>query len=419
MSLNLKIRLSLMMFIQFYIWGAWFVTMGTYLGKGLEFDGTAIGAAYSTTAWAAIISPFLVGMIADRFFSAEKVLAVCHLLGGVLMFFVSGIQSQVLFFWVLLAYAVCYMPTLALVNAVAFNQMTNPEKEFPPIRVLGTLGWIVAGSVITLMGNLSGLFPTDIGNIEATAIPLKMAAIASVTMGIYALSLPKTPPKSAGRKVTISDVLGLDALKMLKNPSFAVFLVSSLLITIPLAFYYAFGNLFLNEQNMTGVAIKMTLGQWSEIFFMLLIPFFFARFGIKNVLLMGMLAWVGRYVLFAFGNNESLVFMYYIGILLHGLCYDFFFVSGQIYVDKEAPQNIRASAQGLIALVTYGAGMVIGNIFAGWITQEYAIVDEAGTVINHDWQAIWIVPAIMAAAVAVAFAILFKPKQNIQNPEIQ
>jgi nucleoside transporter len=395
MKLKARIELSVMMFLEFFVWGAWYVTMGTYLGQ-IGFQGTDIGSAYSTTAWAAIISPFFVGMIADRFFDAEKVLGVMHILGAILMYYVSTITEPGLFFWVLLGYAICYMPTIALVNAISFNQMEDPKTQFPPIRVLGTLGWIVAGIIISLM------------KAEPTVIPLQMAAGASLVMGIYSFFLPKTPPKSVGKKVTVSDVLGLDALKLMKDFSFAIFVIGSLLVCIPLSFYYNFANLFLTESGMVNSAAKMSLGQASEFFFMLVMPFFFVRLGVKKMLLVGMLAWVVRYVLFAFGNNDALVWMFYIGILLHGICYDFFFVTGMIYVDNKAPVEIRANAQGFIALITYGVGMVIGAKISGIVVEKYQIMDAANEIAGHQWQTIWLIPAAMAGIVMIVFALAFR-----------
>jgi len=387
------------MFVQFFVWGAWFVTMGTYLGAGLGFEGADIGRAYSTTGYAAILSPLFVGMIADRFFSAQKVMGILHLLGAVLMYWASSITTPGMFFVVVLGYAMCYMPTIALVNSISFNQMTNPEKEFPWIRVFGTAGWIVAGFLI------SGLGAVGFDNIEATATPLKMAAIASVIMGILSFTLPDTPPKGAGTKTTVVDLLGLDALTLMKDRSFAIFVISSLLICIPLAFYYSFANLFLNDSGMQNTALKMSFGQISEVFFMVIMPFFFARLGVKKMLLIGMLAWVARYALFAYGNNDALVFMLYGGILLHGICYDFFFVTGQIYVDKEAPEAMRSNAQGFIALVTYGVGMVIGNEVAGrWVGYHSETVSEVTT---YAWQSIWLMPTIMALVISIGFALLF------------
>lgn len=405
MQIRTRIELSTMMFLQFFIWGAWAVTMGTYL-NAIGFRGTDIGSAYSTTAWAAIVSPFFVGMVADRFFSAEKVMGALHLLGAVLMYWASTITEPTKFFWVLLGYALCYMPTLALVNAIAFHQMKDPGKEFPGVRVLGTLGWIVAGLIIGFLA------------IEPTAIPLKIAAGMSLVMGVYSFFLPNTPPKGKGKKVSVRDVLGLDALALMKDRSFAVFVICSLLICIPLAFYYNFTNLFLNESGVANAAGKMTMGQMSEVVFMLVMPFFFVRLGVKKMLLCGMLAWAARYLLFAFGNNEALVFMFYLGILLHGICYDFFFVVGQIYVDREAPEEIRANAQGFIALITYGAGMVIGAKVSGLVVDtfaEYELVDGVEKAVGHQWTNIWVIPAIMAGVVIVFFVLLFRDKPAPEN----
>ena len=339
-------------------------------------------------------------------------MGILHLLGAVLMYFASTITTPGMFFWAVLAYAMCYMPTLALVNSISFNQMTNPEKEFPGIRVAGTLGWIAAGIFITVLGGIA------VEGIEATAIPFKMAAVASLVMGILSFTLPDTPPKAKGQKASVADLLGLDALALMKDRSFAIFAVSSLLICIPLAFYYSFANLFLNDTGMNNVAAKMTMGQMSEVAFMVVMPFFFARLGVKKMLLFGMLAWVARYALFSFGNGDSLVFMFYGGILLHGICYDFFFVTGQIYVDKEAPESMRSNAQGFIALITYGVGMVIGNEIAGrWVGSHTemveAVVDGVTTpVANYDWQGIWLMPTIMAVVISIGFAILFKDPGN-------
>jgi len=397
LSPGVRTRLSVMMFLQFFIWGAWFVTMGTYLLQRLQFTGTQVGDAYSTMPWGAIVAPFIVGMIADRFFSAEKVLGVMHLAGAGLLYYVSTLTSSGPFFWVLLVYALCYNPTLALVNAISFNQMSSPEKQFPAIRVWGTLGWIVAGWIVGFM------------KVEDTAIPLQIAAACSALLGVVAFFLPHTPPKSLGREVKVRDVLGLDALSLMKDRSFAIFVLGSLLICIPLAFYYGFTNAFLNAQGIVNAAGKQTMGQMSEVFFMLVMPFFFVRLGVKKMLLVGMAAWALRYVLFAFGNADELVFMYYGGILLHGICFDFFFVTGQIYVDKTAPKSIQASAQGFITLVTYGVGMLIGALISGRVVDLYA---RAGEVVTYDWRAIWLWPATMAVVIMVLFAFFFRdPKK--------
>ncbi len=407
MNVGIRIRLSVMMFLEFFVWGAWSVTLGTYLGGGLEFSGVAIGNAYNATAWAAIISPFFVGMVADRFFPAQQVLGVMHLLGAVLLYVVSGITTPVMFVVALTAYAICYMPTLALCNSVSFAQLEDTEKQFPAIRVLGTIGWIVAGLGISFV--LNPIFRDF--NVEATNIPLKMAAIASLIMGVYSFFLPNTPPQAKGQKTTVGDILGIGALRLLKDPSFAVFMISSLLICIPLAFYYTFTNMFLNEIGFANAAGKMTLGQFSEAFFMIVMPFFFVRLGVKKMLIAGMVAWAVRYACFGFGDVGSYAWMLYIGILLHGVCYDFFFVTGQIYVDNKAPVEIRANAQGLISLVTYGVGMIIGNLIAGPIVDAFATVttnDAGEEVVTHAWRNIWLIPGAMAVVITVLFAIFFK-----------
>ena len=325
---------------------------------------------------------------------ARQLLRDEHLAGAALLYYVSTVTDPSTFFWVLLAYALCYNPTLALVNAISFEQMASPEKQFPKVRVYGTVGWIVAGWMIGLMA------------IEDQATPLRIAAACSALLGVFAFFLPHTPPKSLGRKVAVRDVLGLDTLQLMKNRSFAIFVVGSFLICIPLAFYYSFTNAFLNEVGVVNAAGKMTMGQMSEFFFMLVMPFFFVRLGVKRMLLVGMLAWFGRYLLFAFGNAQELVFMYYLAIILHGICYDFFFVTGQIYVDNTAPKEIQASAQGFITLVTYGVGMLIGNWISGPIVDMYAT--RVGDTVVHDWMAIWLWPAAMSLVVILLFAFFFR-----------
>ena len=404
MKKTVQTQLSVMMFLEFFVWGTWYVTLGTYLSQTLKFDGVDIGGVYSTMPWGAIIAPFFVGMIADRFFSAEKVMGILHLVGGVALFYATRVTTPLTFFLVLLIYALCYNPTLALVNAISFNQMENTEKQFPTIRVFGTIGWIVAGLLV-------GYLKINGEGVEPTKYPLMIGAVSSIILGIYSFFLPKTPPKDLGHKVTIKDILGLDALKLLKDRSYAIFIVSSLLICIPLAFYYNWTNLFLNEEGIANAAGKMTLGQGSEVFFLLVMPFFFSRLGVKKMLLVGMLAWAGRYLLFAFGNPTDLVFMYYIGILFHGICYDFFFVTGQLYVDKKAPKEIRASAQGFIALITYGFGLLIGAWIAGPVVKHFQIMQGA-EIVGHDWKMVWIIPAVMAAVVIVVFGLLFKENKT-------
>ncbi len=381
-----------MMFLQYFVWGSWYVAMGTYLGETLRFNGQQVGLAYGSTAIAAMISPFFVGMIADRFFATERMLAALHVIGGLLLLYVSTLGEFRVFYPVLIIYTLCYMPTLALTNSISFHNMKDPAREFPRIRVLGTIGWIVAGYAIDLLG-----FGKSAGMFQA-------AAAASIALGAFCLMLPHTPPARLGHAVTARDVLGLDALKLLKERSFLVFILASFLICIPLSFYYAFANPFLSQIGVSNPTSKMTLGQWSEIGFMVIMPWFFVRLGVKWMLITGMFAWTLRYLLFSYGDAGSLAWMLYLGIALHGICYDFFFVTGQIYTDQKAPADLRAAAQGFIAFVTLGVGMFIGSLVSGRVVDMYRLSETV-----NDWQAIWMVPALAAGVVLVLFAVLFRP----------
>ena len=389
MTPSVRLKLSVLMFLQYFVWGAWSVTLGTWLGQTLGFTGEQIGLVAGTTALAAMISPFFVGMVADRFMATERILAILHVAGGLILLLAAGQTRFGLFYAVLFAYALCYMPTLALSNSLSFRQMKDPAREFPSIRVLGTIGWIVAGLFIGTLG------------FEATAIPMQIAAAGSIALGVFCLVLPHTPPQGT-RRATLRDVLGLDALKLLRERSFAVFVLGSFLVCIPLQFYYAFANPFLNEIGVTNAAGKMTLGQMSEIGFMLVMPWFFKRLGVKRMLLVGMAAWTARYLLFSYGVAGPRVGMLYAGILFHGICYDFFFVTGQIYVDRRAPADLRAAAQGLLTFITWGVGMFIGAWASGRVVDAFRVTD------GHAWDRIWLVPAAGAAAVLILFAFLFR-----------
>jgi nucleoside transporter len=387
--------LSVMMFLQYFIWSAWYVTMGTYMQENLHATDVQIGAAFSALAIATMISPFVVGMIADRYFAAQRIIAVFHLAGAVLLFFATKITGNTAFYWIILVYSLLYMPTIALTNSVAFSQMNDPGKQFPWIRVFGTLGWIVAGA---LVGNL---------DIEKSAATFHIAAAASVVLGLFSFALPNTPPKAKTNEVSASKALGIEALVLFKSRPYLIFFIAAVLVCIPLAFYYGFANPFLNEVGMNNAAGKMILGQISEGLFIIAIPFLFNRIGVKNMLMLGMGAWVLRYVCFAYGYGDPGSWMLYLGIILHGVCYDFFFVTGYMYTEKKAGQKIKNAAQGLFTFATYGLGMFIGTWFSGFVAARYKV--EGG----HNWQAIWLVPAGIAAAVLLYFIFFFREKRSI------
>lgn len=409
MKSTTRLQLSFMMFIEFFIWGSWFVTLGTFLLNNLHANGAQTGAVFSTQSWGAIIAPFIIGLIADRYFNAEKILGVLHLVGAGLMYYMYSVGNITSvypesFFYYLLIYMILFMPTLALVNSIAFNQMKDPEKEFSTIRVWGTIGWIVAGLLISFVFLWDSETSVKAGLMKNTFL---LASIASLVLGLFSFTLPKTPPKAAGTKVTVSDILGLDALKLLKNKNFLIFFIASILICIPLAFYYQNANPFLSNIGVTNPTGKMTIGQASEVIFLLFLPMFFKKFGFKKTILLGMFAWALRYALFAYGNAGELSFMLIIGIALHGVCYDFFFVSGQIYTNAKAGIKYKSAAQGLITLATYGIGMLIGFKIAGLITDTYTTATNV-----FDWKMIWIIPSVIALVVFLLFAVSFNDKNE-------
>ncbi|TWU33173.1 putative nucleoside transporter YegT [Novipirellula aureliae] len=415
----IKIRLSIMMFLQFFVWGAFFVPLGSYLGvifRGSDDLNTIIGGVYSTQTWAAVFAPLIVGFIADRLFNKERINGVLQLIGAGMLWWCSTItESPVQFYWVMMAFFLCYMPTMALVNAISFQNLDSIENDFPKVRLWGTIGWIVSGLVVSQ--SMFGLFPipllpgvTDAGS---SALPLKLASVVGLVYGLYSFTLPASPPQDAGKPNSIAKVLGLDAIRLFKNPSYAVFALCSFLICIPLAFYYARTYEFVSNMafgdRSAGV---MALGQVSELFFMALVPFFLRRLGVKMMLIVGMMAWAVRYAVFGLMplNPAFLIF----GIVLHGVCYDFFFVTGQLYTDRVAPKEIRTSAQALLGLLTYGAGMLVGNLIHGrW--GDHIGLDPTTT---EGWLAgarqFWLLPAGLAVAVSVLFLFTFWDRPDVE-----
>jgi len=396
----IRTKLSTMMFLQFFIWGAWYTSIAVYMtNHGM---GTLTHWPYTVNPVAAIVAPFFLGLVADRYFATEKVLAILHMLGGVIMCAAPRFTAEpTTFILLLLLYNLCYMPTLGLANSLAFHHIQSQEQQFPFIRVFGTIGWIVAGLFISLfLGKVVGGVP------EQTAWPLYTAGTASVLLGLFCFTLPHTPPPGRGQPVSLRSIAGLDALKQLGDRPFYVFIIASLLLCIPLAAYYNFTQLFLGAAAVKKIAATQTVGQISETFFMLLMPMLFLRLGVKKMLMMGMAAWTLRYALFALSAPDAVFWMILLGIALHGPCYDFFFVTGQIYVDKKSTPAVRGQAQGFLVLVTYGVGMLIGAQIAGNVYDRFLAGATALTL--PQWRSFWILPAVFAAAVLVFFAALFK-----------
>ena len=393
-----RVKLSVMMFLQFFVWGAWYGQMSKYLLTQLHATGDQVGNAYAAFSLAMIIAPFFVGMIADRYFAAQKVLGVLNLLGAVVLYFITQNTDPDNFFYLILAYCITFAPTLALTSSIAMQQMTSPEKEFPGIRVLGTVAWIIVTNIVGYYG---------FGD-KVTIYQLSMYS--ALVLGVFSFFLPDTPPKATA-STSVAQILGLDAFKLFKDRSFAIFFLSSVLICIPLSFYYAMANPSLTDGGMQNVENKMSLGQASEVIFMLLIPLAYTRLGVKKMLIVGLIAWIVRFICFGYGT-ASTEWMLYLAIVLHGVCYDFFFVTGQIYTDNKAGDKIKSSAQGLISLATYGLGMGIGSKLSGMVLDAYTRPDG-----SKNWLGVWLVPAGIAAAVLVLFVLLFTDKKRIQTTE--
>ena len=400
MKNSIRVKLSFLMFMEYFIWGAWYVTMGTYLFVHFDANALQVGSSYANLSIAAIISPFFVGLIADRYFAAEKVMAVLHLAGGVVLYYISTVSVFVDFWWLILLYTLLYMPTMSLTNSISFHQMEDGGKEFPTVRVFGTVGWIVAGILIGTMGY------------ESSVMSFRIAALASVVLCIFSFFLPASPVvERVERK--LSSILGLDALVLFKSRSFVIFFIASISICIPLSFYYSFTNSFLNDIGMVNAASKMTLGQVSEFAFMLLIPLMFRRLGVKRMIMIGIAAWIVRYLLFAYGNIGAELWMLYLGILLHGICYDFFFVTGQIYTDHKAGESIRSAAQGIVTFATYGVGMLIGSYLSGALTEVFVAAEDSA--FRYDWRTVWLVPCLVSGLILLIFGLYFKDKSVQKN----
>ena len=401
MPTSLKARLCLMMFLNLVIWGAWYVTLNTYLTVTLGFSGTQAGAVFGTTALASMISPFFIGLIADRFFATEKVLSTLHLIGAVILYSVTRVTDFSSVYALMLLYCLCYFPTIALTNSLTFRQSTDAAGEFPFIRMFGTIGWIAIGLTVGSMG------------VETTATPFLLAAGISLVMSAFCLTLPHTPPAGKGQKITARSLVGLDALVMLKKRPYLVFVVASILACIPLTFYFSFTNKYLNEVGVVNAAGKMTLGQVSEVGVMLLMPFIFRRITVRGVFMLGLACWSLRYGLLAYGNPGAGVWMFYVAILLHGFCYDFFFMTGQLYTDQEAPPHLRGTAQGFLTFLTYGVGMFIGSMLSG-VSLDF-FTTRTGGVETHNWTAFWLGSAGGALAILVLVAVFFQTRAKIET----
>jgi nucleoside transporter len=408
MKSTIKIQLGVMMFMQFFVWGAWYGQMSKYMTDQLGATGAQVGSAYAAFSIAMIAAPFFVGMLADRFFQAQKVLGVLNLLGAAILFFLTQITDPDTFYWVMLAYCLTFAPTISLTSSISMRNMDNPEKEFPAIRVFGTVAWI---AVVNLVGFL--------GLGDKVAI-FQISMVTSVVLGLFSFLLPKTPPTATG-PATVGQIIGKDAFVLFKDRSFLIFFISSVLICIPLSFYYAWANPSLTDTFKAGyptadpttfrIENMMSLGQVSEVLFMLLLPLAYARLGVKNILIIGLVAWIIRFAFFGYGDALGGVWMLYAAILLHGVCFDFFFVSGMIYTDKKAGDKIKSQAQGLITLATYGIGMFIGSEVSGYVKDKYTAADPSGAMLTN-WLNVWLVPSGIAAAALVFLLLFFKDKKS-------
>ncbi len=404
MQSTLKIKLSIFMFLQYFIWGSWYVSFGTYLGKVLGFEGGQIGLAYGAFAIAAMISPFFVGLIADRYFASEKLLAFLGIGGGVLLFLLPQFKTFDTFYPMLILYCATYVPTLSLGNSLSMHHLANPKTDFPQVKTMSAVGWIAGG--VTLSVLLKG---------EMSPVQFQLAGAASIVLGLFSLTLPHTPPMKTGQNVSMGELLGLDALALMKKPSFAIFIVCMFLICIPLYFYFVNMNTFITELGWTYSTAKMSMAQISDIIFLILLPLMLRSLGYKKTIAIGILAWMARYYLLAgsVGQPSLGTAMVFTAIILHGVCYDFLFIAGQLYVDDEANERIRGAAQGFIAFILWGVGNFVGSTLAGQTQAKYKLATAQGSI-EHDWAAIWMYPAFGATAVLVIFLLFFRDPKTQQ-----
>lgn len=400
----IKFKLSSFMFLQYFIWGAWYVSMGTYLANVLKFGGDQIGAAYGAFAIGSIISPFFVGLIADRYFSSQKILGVLGVVGGLVLISLSRLQTFGAFYPTLILYCALFAPTLALGNSVALTHLADAKRDFPRIKILSAVGWIAAGVVLSLMKG------------EQSPVQFLLGGAASILFGLFAFRLPPTPPRKIGQDVSLGEVLGLDSLALMKKPSFAIFVICMFLICVPLYFYFVLMSIYLSEIGWTGLAGKMSLAQVSDVIFLFLLPVFLKNLGYRKTILLGIAAWVTRYLLLAgsVGMADMQTAFIFMAILLHGVCYDFLFIAGQLYADGEANERMRAAVQGFIAFVLWGVGSFVGTLLAGRVLAANQSVAQGGNV-THDWNKIWMTPAIGAMVVLVLFVIFFREPTRKQN----
>jgi nucleoside transporter len=410
MKTSLRIQLSVMMFLQFCVWGAWYGQLSKYLTNQLHATGDQVGLVYASFSVAMIVAPFFIGMLADRFFAAQRVLGILNLTGAAILVWITQINDPDLFFWVMLLYCLTFAPTVSLTSSIALRHIVNPGKDFPSIRLFGTFAWIFIVNIVGFMGIGDRV---DIFYLSITA---------AIAIGLFSFFLPDTPPTSTGPS-TLGQIIGTDAFVLFKDRSFLIFFISSIAVCVPLSFYYTWANPSLTDTYLAAnpgaepgsfnIENKMSLGQVSEIFFMLILPFAYQRWGVKKILIIGLLAWIVRFIFFGAGNAGSGVWMLYSAILLHGMCFDFFFVTGMVYTDAKAGLKIKAQAQGLITFATYGVGMFIGSIVAGKVKDLYT---EAGVT---NWFSVWLVPAAIAAVVLILFLVFFKDNTVKASATIQ